>query len=143
MNNIITNRLANRLGPLSVLPVEILISIFALLSTSDRLKARAVCTAWNEWIMNTPLVWASTEVTRSNSKTICGVLPIVAGHIEKIVVLWDANSFLTPMAQGLFKNLKSFEMLGMNCKVIRALILLIHRLWLLTNRLYRYNLGYY
>ncbi|KAI9260552.1 hypothetical protein BDA99DRAFT_85065 [Phascolomyces articulosus] len=102
----------NSKDPLSVLPLEILISIFQELSSGDRISCLGACRAWRDWMLKAPMVWINVEVSRSQANVIFNLLPRVGRHIENLELNWDANRFMTPIARGVFKNLKSLHVLG-------------------------------
>ena len=116
MQNSSENHLSNvpgvRMDLLNALPLELLISIFAQLPWSDRLSCLSASRAWRNWMLKVPQVWWYVEVTRSHANAIYNLLPKIGRHIEILVLNFNPNRFMTPMARGVFKNLKTLKILG-------------------------------
>ena len=101
-----------RIDLLNTLPLELIISIFAQLPWSDRLSCLGASRAWRNWMLRVPQVWWYVEVTRGHADAIYSLLPKIGCHIEILALNFNPNRFMTPMARGVFSNLKSLKILG-------------------------------
>ncbi|KAG2224945.1 hypothetical protein INT45_010894 [Circinella minor] len=116
MQNSSENHLSNvpgvRMDLLNSLPLELLISIFAQLPWSDRRSCLCASRAWRNWMLKVPQVWWYVEVTRAHANAIYNLLPKIGRHIEVLVLNFNPNRFMTPMARGVFKSLKTLKILA-------------------------------